>query len=418
MKRLLQTLGSLFLLLLLAACAPTAPTPTIGPDQAPSPVPPTAEVVPTAVSTVAPTAVPTVPTAGPTPVPTGITITSPLAGTEVRSPIAVEGMVAVVPFESNLRGRVYDANGDVVGEGPITVQGSMGDPGAAPFSGELDFTVTAAGPGIVEIAELSPKDGSIIVSATVAVALQAATAPAGTIEIPAADISATLPLHILAHVGRPGDEVVAALLWDDGSVLTRTYTLLEGQDGEGLLIESLWWQTDIPPLPFPPTQPATLEIRTAAGTLLAQQQLTVLSWDDEANVQEVTVYFLTGEELHAATLIIPRTLRIGTAALEELLWGPPVNSEAGFITALPLPSDVLAYPGQGPNWGPRVRLLELTIEDGVATANFSREFRAYGGGSLRVTLIREQITRTLLEFPTVQEVVIAVEGETEGVLEP
>jgi spore germination protein GerM len=193
---------------------------------------------------------------------------------------------------------------------------------------------------------------------------------------------------------------------------------LEGPDGEGLLIESLWWQANIPPLPFPPTQPATLEIRATDGPVLAEEQLTVLSWDDVANVQEVTVYFLLDEELQAVTRVVPRTVRIGTAALEELLWGPPPPNAAGFITALPLPSDVLAYPGQGPDWGPRVRLLELTIEDSVATANFSREFRAYGGGSLRVTLIREQITRTLLEFPTVQEVVIAVEGETEGVLEP
>jgi spore germination protein GerM len=43
---------------------------------------------------------------------------------------------------------------------------------------------------------------------------------------------------------------------------------------------------------------------------------------------------------------------------------------------------------------------------------------AYGGGSLGVRLIREQITRTLQQFSTVREVRIAVEGQTEGVLEP
>jgi hypothetical protein len=411
MKPIIRTLGSLFLLFLLTACGPTAPAPTTGIDQVPSPVPPTAKVV-------VPTAVPTVPMPGPTPVPAAITITSPLAGTEVASPVAVQGMVAVVPFESNLRGRVYDTTGQVLGEGPITVQGSMGDPGPAPFSGEIAFQASTAGPAKIEIAEISPKDGSVIEAATVQVNLQIAAAPAGAIEVPATGISATLPLHILAHVGRPGDQVIAALRWQDGSVLTRTYTLLEGQDGRGLLVEGLWWQADVPPLPFPPTQPATLEIRADDGTVLAQQQLTVLSWDDEANVQQVTVYFLLGEELQAVTRVVPRTIRIGTAALEELLWGPPPPNLAGFTTALPQPADVLAYPGQGPDWGPRVRLLELTIENGVATANFSREFRAYGGGSLRVTLIREQIARTLLEFPTVQEVVIAVEWETEGVLEP
>jgi spore germination protein GerM len=35
-----------------------------------------------------------------------------------------------------------------------------------------------------------------------------------------------------------------------------------------------------------------------------------------------------------------------------------------------------------------------------------------------VKLIRDQITQTLKQFSTVAEVVIAIEGETEGVLEP
>jgi spore germination protein GerM len=56
--------------------------------------------------------------------------------------------------------------------------------------------------------------------------------------------------------------------------------------------------------------------------------------------------------------------------------------------------------------------------DGVATADFSRELRAYGGGSLRVMLIRKQISQTLMQFPTVHTVRIAIEGQTEGVLEP
>lgn len=394
----------LLVLFLLGACEPTIPAATTGPQQVPSAVPPSAKVEST------------VPSTEPTPVPAAITIASPLPEAVIGSPVTVQGMVALVPFESNLRGRVYDAAGAVIGEGPIMVEGSMGEENK-PFSGKLDFRAAAAGPGTIEIAELSPKDGAVLSIATVAVTLQAAAAPAGAVEVPAAGALATLPLHILARGGTPGDEVVAALLWDDGNVLERTYTLMSGEDGGGLLVESLWWQADVPPLPFPPTQPATLEIRAADGTLLARQQLTVVSWDDP-DVQQVTVYFLLGEELQAVTRIVPRTERIGTAALEELLWGPPPPNLADFKTALPLPSDVLSYPGRGAGWGPRVRLLELTITDGVANANFSREFQSYGGGSLRVSLISQQITRTLLEFPTVQQVVIAVEGQTEGVLEP
>ena len=65
-----------------------------------------------------------------------------------------------------------------------------------------------------------------------------------------------------------------------------------------------------------------------------------------------------------------------------------------------------------------MRLLELTIQNGVATANFSKEMRAYGGGSLRVMLISQQIRQTLKQFSTIKDVRIAIEGETEGVLEP
>jgi spore germination protein GerM len=79
---------------------------------------------------------------------------------------------------------------------------------------------------------------------------------------------------------------------------------------------------------------------------------------------------------------------------------------------------VINYSGNQPDWGPRVTLRSLTIEDGVATADFSQEMRAYGGGSLRVRMIREQITQTLRQFPTVDTVIIAVEGETEAVLQP
>ncbi len=66
----------------------------------------------------------------------------------------------------------------------------------------------------------------------------------------------------------------------------------------------------------------------------------------------------------------------------------------------------------------RVRLLKLTITDGVALANFSAELNAYGGGSARVSLIRNQIEATLRQFPSVREVVIAINGQTEGILQP
>lgn len=240
--------------------------------------------------------------------------------------------------------------------------------------------------------------------------------PSSAIEIPAAGARATLPLHILAHVGQPGAQVIARLRWQDGTELLRMFPILRGADGQGLLLGTLNWMNEGPP-PQPPTQPATLEILSASGQLQARQSVTMLSASDP-DTQLITLYWVLGEEVVPVQQHVPRTVRIGTAALTELLWGPGPPNLAGFTTAIPTPEQVLSYPGRRADWGPRVTLRQLTIVDGVATADFSKELKAYGGGSLRVQLIRQQIAQTLLQFPTVHRVRIAIEGQTEGVLEP
>lgn len=358
----------------------------------------------------------------PTPAPASSTPTAPLRmialeipqnGAVVRSPVLVRGRVSVTPFEATLRGRVYDSLGQVVGEGPITMTTEMGQPGD--FEGEIPFQVSAESAGRVEVAEVSMEDGSVVVSAVADVVLESQAASLG-IEIPAADQTVTLPLHILARVGQPGEQVTASLRWQDGTELTHTFTALRGEDGRGLLVVSLDWQMESQP-PQPPSQPAELELRNATGTVLARQPVRVLSHDDPG-VSRVTLYFVLGEQLQPVQRTIPKAQAIGTAALQELLWGPPPLNLAGFETAIPMPEEVLSYHARESDWGPRVTLRGLTIVDGVATADFSQELRSYGGGSLRVMLIREQITQTLLQFSTVREVLIAIEGETEAVLEP
>jgi spore germination protein GerM len=62
--------------------------------------------------------------------------------------------------------------------------------------------------------------------------------------------------------------------------------------------------------------------------------------------------------------------------------------------------------------------VSLTLDGGVATANFSQELRAFGGDAMRARLIREQITRTLQQFPNVHKVQITIEGQTEPLLAP
>jgi hypothetical protein len=56
------------------------------------------------------------------------------------------------------------------------------------------------------------------------------------------------------------------------------------------------------------------------------------------------------------------------------------------------------YPICQPDWGARVELLEVTIDDGLAMVDFSVEMVACGGGSDRVKAIRDQAVQNVLEF--------------------
>ncbi len=92
---------------------------------------------------------------------------------------------------------------------------------------------------------------------------------------------------------------------------------------------------------------------------------------------------------------IAKTVATAHAALSQLLAGPDTTDIAnGYGTSIP--SFTL--------------LKSITIEDGVATAEFSSAIES--GGSCRVASIRAQIEETLKQFPTVTTVVIRSEGKT------
>jgi hypothetical protein len=109
------------------------------------------------------------------------------------------------------------------------------------------------------------------------------------------------------------------------------------------------------------------------------------------------------ENVLAVERKISETPAVGRAALEELLKGPTEEEKSrGFLTSV----------------NPGVRLQSLDISNGVARVDFSRELDENVGGSCRVEAIRAQIEETLKQFPTVQEVVISIDGRTEDILQP
>ena len=109
----------------------------------------------------------------------------------------------------------------------------------------------------------------------------------------------------------------------------------------------------------------------------------------------VAVYFTRGERLRKVNRSVPRTPRLGAAAVQALLAGPTgAERAAGLGTAIP----------------PATRFRDLRIEAGVATVDLSRDFES-GGGSLGLTLRLAQVTCTVDEFATVKGVRFALDGQ-------
>ncbi len=116
----------------------------------------------------------------------------------------------------------------------------------------------------------------------------------------------------------------------------------------------------------------------------------------------IRAYFFLGGFTHPAGLApvlreIPRTRAVATAAMNALLAGPGAAEVAGrpaMYTTVPI----------------ETRLLGLTIANGVATVNLSREFES-GGGSASVLGRLGQVVFTLTQFPTVNSVAFELDSQ-------
>jgi len=226
------------------------------------------------------------------------------------------------------------------------------------------------------------------------------------IEVPAANAPVTLPIHILARIGNPGDTVVAHLRWHDNTQLSQSFQVIRGEDGGGLLVANLGWgkQQSL----ARPTQMAHLEIQNVQGAILAGQDVEVLGASDP-RTQLISLYWINANyEIAAVPQRVMRTDSIAATAVEDLLWGPEPNTN--WSTSIPRPLAVLSSPARRPNWESRVTLRSLTIVNNEAHVDLSGELDAYGGGSGAVNTIRRQIEQTLQQFSNIHTVQIGIEG--------
>jgi hypothetical protein len=100
---------------------------------------------------------------------------------------------------------------------------------------------------------------------------------------------------------------------------------------------------------------------------------------------------------------VMKTSQTARAALEELLKGPvTMEKNNGYYSGI--------------NEG--VKIQKLTIVNGTAKVDFNSQLETGIAGSCKVSAIRAQISETLKQFPSVKEVVISINGNTEGILQP
>ncbi len=93
----------------------------------------------------------------------------------------------------------------------------------------------------------------------------------------------------------------------------------------------------------------------------------------------------------------------GPGALEALLNGVfEKEKEAGYFTGL----------------NDKILLQKFEIKNKTAYVDFNSRFNEKVAGSCKVTAIKSQIETTLNNLPDIDSVVLSVNGQTEGILEP
>lgn len=100
---------------------------------------------------------------------------------------------------------------------------------------------------------------------------------------------------------------------------------------------------------------------------------------------------------------ILKTKEVAYMSLYQLIQGPNMGElSEGYDTDIP---------GQ-------TAIHSVKIVNGTAYADFDEGLEYGVSGSCRVTMIRSQIENTLKQFSTVKNVVISINGKTEGILQP
>jgi spore germination protein GerM len=149
-----------------------------------------------------------------------------------------------------------------------------------------------------------------------------------------------------------------------------------------------------------------VETTTTTAATPSSTTTTTVTDTTAAGTMGVKVYFMLegggtdyrpGPFLVSVYREVPRTQQVATAAMRQLIAGPTADEKAS-VPALSsaVPADTM--------------LLGISIENGLATVDLSREFEA-GGGTFSMAARLAQVVFTMTQFPTVQEVEFHLDGQ-------
>jgi hypothetical protein len=154
----------------------------------------------------------------------------------------------------------------------------------------------------------------------------------------------------------------------------------------------------------PETDAGTVEVFTVSPANGVEQDLVSIPVKLETRLLSLNVFFSNIKEdlqttdcarVHSTARRVPVTENVAEAAILELLKGPTAAEQTlGFRTSI--------YPG--------TTLRSITIKDGAATVDFSKEFLYAVSGSCHLQALRAQVEQTLKQYPAVVNVKRLVEG--------
>lgn len=161
---------------------------------------------------------------------------------------------------------------------------------------------------------------------------------------------------------------------------------ITGNQGSGVTTPAVEATNTTPPDLVDPADPAGDDGSAKAPTVTPPETLTV------------SLYWISaGENALGVQRTIPYTKAVATASMKELLAGPTAAEQKtwpAISTAIPAGTKVLG----------------ISVSNGVAKVDFSKEFES-GGGTFSMTARLAQVVYTLDQFPTVDAVEFYIEGK-------